>query len=133
MVCCLSLRKDYMNTYTHALYLFRRDLRLIDNTALNAAARSQTVSLGYIFDPTEYNGHSLRYLYESVTELAKNCARHGGVLNIWVGNTAEVLSGVLAHGKIDAVYSNAESSHHLTEQELVQKSRLLAARVPAGC
>jgi len=111
-----------MKTYTHALYLFHRDLRLIDNTALNAAAQAQSVSLGYIFDPAEYNGHSLRYLYESVTELAMSCVRHGGVLNIWVGNTVEILSGVLAHGKIDAVYSNAESSHHLTEQELALQS-----------
>jgi deoxyribodipyrimidine photo-lyase len=111
-----------MKKYTHALHLFRRDLRLIDNTALNAAAGAQSVSVGYVFDSADYTPHSLRYLSTAVIELAKSCARHEGMLNIWAGTTAKVLATVLKHEAIDAVYMNVSSAGHLTEQEQALQS-----------
>ena len=40
--------------YSHCLFLFRRDLRMIDNTGLAAmAAKSKKITVGFIFERDE--------------------------------------------------------------------------------
>ena len=47
-----------MPYYKKSLFIFRRDLRLFDNTGLNAAlARSEQVLSAFIFDPRQIEPH----------------------------------------------------------------------------
>jgi deoxyribodipyrimidine photo-lyase len=56
-----------MTTYQRALHIFRRDLRLDDNTALNAALESaREVIPCFIFNDTQVAPHP----YRSVNGLA---------------------------------------------------------------
>lgn len=52
---------DDMRHYAKSLFIFRRDLRLIDNVGLNAAlAQSQQVVLAFILDPRQIEMHPYR-------------------------------------------------------------------------
>lgn len=101
---------------TTALHLFRRDLRLSDNTALAAAAHQHTsVIVGFIFDPrqvSDQNGYkslkALRFLCESLSELSEAVSRAGGTLNIWYGQSEKVLSHILTNHDITSVHVNAD-------------------------
>ena len=47
-----------MTLYERALFIFRRDLRIDDNTALNEALRlSKQVLTCFIFDPRQISPH----------------------------------------------------------------------------
>jgi len=65
-----------MKRYSAALYIFRRDLRLHDNTALNQALRdSDAVLPCFIFDPRQVEKHpyqslpALQFMLQSLGEL----------------------------------------------------------------
>jgi len=102
--------------HAHALFLFRKDLRLEDNTGLIAAAKgARKVSVGFIFDPMQVGKgnhykslQALRFLLQSLEEIKEKVQEQGGVLNIWHGPSDEILASVLKHSGIDAVFVNAD-------------------------
>jgi len=110
--------------YHHILHLFRRDLRLVDNTALEEA-RTQAIkiSLGFIFDPAQIKPHqyqskpALHVLCKSLAELAEQTSLAGGVLNIWHGDPIKILEAVLEHEPIDAVSINADYTPFSTARD----------------
>ncbi|MGM5487376.1 MAG: cryptochrome/photolyase family protein [Nanobdellota archaeon] len=61
--------------YNHALFIFRRDLRTVDNTALNEASRlSKKVTCAFFFDPRQrdhayFSPHAFQFMLESLKEL----------------------------------------------------------------
>jgi len=102
--------------YNHALHLFRRDLRLVDNTALYAAADlAEKVSVGFIFDPKQVDTnkyksfYALAFMVDSLKELAQEVDEKGGVFNFWYAPAAQQLSSILSADKdIDVVMVNAD-------------------------
>ncbi len=102
--------------YAHALHIFRRDLRLVDNTALHAAAdAAEKVSVGFVFDPQQVDAnkyksiYALAFMVESLTELAHEVSERDGVFNFWYASPAKQLDAVLSHHTdIDAVFVNAD-------------------------
>ena len=65
-----------MKRYGTSLYIFRRDLRLYDNTALNEAIRlSNNVIPCFIFDPRQIEPHAyqskpgLHFMLQSIIDL----------------------------------------------------------------
>ena len=65
-----------MPTYSTSFFIFRRDLRLQDNTGLNLALKqSDHVLCGFIFDPKQINDHpyqskpGLQFMLESLKDL----------------------------------------------------------------
>lgn len=66
-----------MISYNTTLFIFRRDLRLIDNSALNVALRSsKQVIASFIFDDCQIKAHSyqskpaLHLMLQSLADLA---------------------------------------------------------------
>lgn len=100
--------------YDRSVFIFRRDLRLVDNTALYAAAQeSKEVLLCFIFDPRQKNhdyfsSPGFQFLCESLKDLQNACAEAGSKLFIFSGLPEDVLQDVHANAPIAAVYTNAD-------------------------
>ncbi len=98
-----------------SLFIFRRDLRLFDNTALQAACReSQQVDCCFIFDPRQVEEHpylsrpGLAFLCHSLTELAEELKSAGGRLNFYYAQADQVLQSILSRQEHQAVYINRD-------------------------
>ncbi len=99
-----------------SLYLFRRDLRIEDNTALNAALLSgNPVTTAFIVDPyllKKWSGaeRRLAFLFQSLVELARALQQHGCELVVRVGEPAEIVSALITQGEYSRVFVNRDYS-----------------------
>ena len=101
--------------FSNSLFIFRRDLRLIDNRGLLAACRdSETVHLCFIFNPAQTQPHSyqsmpaLQFMLESLQELSEEAQKISACLSFFYGSPEEVLDKLLSKQKFDAVYFNRD-------------------------
>jgi deoxyribodipyrimidine photo-lyase len=104
-----------MTTYDRSLHIFRRDLRLHDNSALNAAlSSSKEVVLCFIFNDAQVKEHRYRsanglaFMIESLEELDKEVTSKGGKLLFLHGEPQTVVSRLIADLGIDAVFVNKD-------------------------
>ncbi len=91
---------------------FRNDLRIFNNDAFNEATKSGNILPIFIFDkeyyklPTSSSFH-LDFLKSSLEELTKMLIeKYNSKLNIYYGNTLEILSHLIDKFKINEIYSN---------------------------
>lgn len=93
---------------------FRRDLRISDNPALQAAIASQRKVIAlYIYESDvgrAYGGASLWWLHYSLQALSEDIARLGGVLVKRKGSANAVLNTLIAQSDACAVYWNRRYS-----------------------
>ena len=101
--------------YRKSLFLFRRDLRADDNTALIRAQRSSdTVLTAFIFDPRQIgrnellNHNALHFMLVSLIELEQELGRRGGGLSFLTGVPEDLLRELLRGHGIEAVFVNSD-------------------------
>ncbi|WP_019866649.1 cryptochrome/photolyase family protein [Methylovulum miyakonense] len=106
-----------MSEYQTSLFLFRRDLRLADNTALNAALRfSAQVIAGFVLDERQIQPHpyqsqpALQFMRESLAELAVQCKAIGAELSLFQGLPSQVIEDLHKQHAIQAVFFNRDYS-----------------------
>lgn len=100
--------------YKKSLFIFRRDLRLPDNTGLNAALRnSEKVVTVFIFDPKQIGSinnyrtmNGIQFMVESLQDLEKQLKAKKGHLNLMHGSNERVISSIIHSEKIDAIFLN---------------------------
>lgn len=104
-----------MKQYSRSLHIFRRDLRLEDNSALNAAlANSDEVVTCFIFNDAQVGNHPYRsanglaFMIESLEELTQQVHKAGGLLLILHGEPQKVVSSLISTLQIKAVYFNKD-------------------------
>ncbi|MDX5329044.1 MAG: deoxyribodipyrimidine photo-lyase, partial [Marinobacter sp.] len=95
------------------LYWFTRDLRMHDNAALLAAARSDMLLCVYVVDPRWFaNGpfqcramgeHRWRFLWQSLTDLERSLRALGQRLHIAFGEPEQALPGLVHQHSVDRV------------------------------
>ena len=85
-----------MSHYKNSVFIFRRDLRLQDNTGLNEALRvSKQVLPCFIFDPRQIEPHpyqskpALQFMLQSLTDLQQQLKAVGAELG--ADNTEDAL------------------------------------------
>jgi deoxyribodipyrimidine photo-lyase len=125
-----------MKHYGKSLFIFRRDLRLADNTGLNAALQqSQQVLACFIFDPRQIETHpyqsqpALQFMLQALQDLQQQIAEHGGVLYLFNGSPEQVIGNLKQRQTIEAVFVNRDytpfSRHRDADlQRLCQDLRL---------
>ena len=98
-----------------SLFVFRRDLRLYDNTGLRAAlAESETVIPCFIFDPRQietnrYRGNSsIQFMLESLSDLAGELKKKNSRLFVFYGQAQSVIEELIERESIDAIYLNRD-------------------------
>jgi len=96
--------------YEYGVYIFRKDLRIIDNRGLiKLSEKSKEIIPIFIFDTyqiDETNNNknylsypSFRFLCESITDLSKIINKEKSELNIFYGKIDEILEKVIKHMK----------------------------------
>ncbi len=105
-----------MKPYATGLMIFRRDLRIEDNTALlTALQKSKTIIPLFIFDPTQqeqnnsfFSAPAFTFMIESLIDLEQTLQKHD--LQLWhtIGNPSKVVEKLLRLGIYDAVFFNAD-------------------------
>jgi len=111
--------------YNNSLFIFRRDLRLIDNTALNhALSQSINVIPCFIFDPrqiTEKNeyksNNAIQFMIESLQELDTLLKKKTGKLYIFYGKAEDIVKNIIAQQLIDAVFINRDYTPFSIERD----------------
>lgn len=101
--------------YQLALHIFRRDLRLQDNTALIEALRaSQQVIVCFIFDKRQIahnpykSEHCIQFMLQSLSELEQALQAKSAKLYYFYGIAEEIVAELITQQKIDAVFINRD-------------------------
>ena len=104
-----------MKPFSLSIHLFRRDLRLDDNTALIAAlSQSEKVMPVFIFDERQltdnpYKGNnSFEFMLNSLTELDEALKQKGSQLYCFKGIAHEILIRIFSSMIVDALFVNRD-------------------------
>lgn len=104
-----------MKKYRKSLFIFRRDLRLDDNTGLiKALEESQEVFPVFFLDKrlledNKYKSdNAIQFMSESLKDLHEDLLRKGSRLNIIHGIPEETLGGIITDYEIESVYFNRD-------------------------
>lgn len=104
-----------MKRYQKSLCIFRRDLRLADNTALNfALEQSRQVILAFIFDPRQIEPHpyqsqpALQFMLQALRDLQQQIAEQGGLLYLFNDHPERVITRLRSDLNIEAVFVNRD-------------------------
>ena len=114
-----------------SVFLFHRDFRLVDNSALNMAVRSGSKILPvFIFNPGQidekrnpYFSHpSVQFMCESLIELDSELTRLGSRLLMLQGETIAVLEGLHRASKLKSLFCNRDFTVFAQERDSAIRS-----------
>lgn len=104
-----------MTCYSTSLFIFRRDLRLHDNTALHEALwLSMRVIPCFIFDPRQIEPHpyqskpGLQFMLQSIDDLQQQLQSEGGTLALYHARPEHVVKQLFEQQQIQAVFINRD-------------------------
>ena len=106
-----------------AVYWFRCDLRLSDNTALHAAlAAAETVVPIFIFDPKileseDVSANQAAFMIECLGSLEKDVARAGSKLIFRHGRILDEMETVLRESRAEALFFNRDYEPYARERD----------------
>lgn len=110
--------------YRLALHIFRRDLRLQDNTALiEALSSSEKVIPCFIFDSRQvdentYKGeHCIQFMLNSLHELNADLQKKGSQLYFFSGIAEDIIKRLLQDDRIEAVFVNRDYTPFSLERD----------------
>lgn len=128
-----------MAKHKRALHIFRRDLRLHDNTALQAALSSASeVVTCFVFNDAQAGKHRYRsvnglaFMIESLEELARDIEARGGRLLVLHGEHDEAVGQLIRELEIDAVFFNKDYTPFSRARDAAIEKRCQALSVPCS-
>lgn len=108
-----------------AVFWFRRDLRLHDNTCLFRALTSGMRVLPiFIFDTSILDklnkpfDRRVEFIYNTIEQLKKQITKHGSNLQVHLGKPKEVIENICQTYKVTAVYANSDYEPYATQRDL---------------
>ncbi|CAD6368756.1 Deoxyribodipyrimidine photolyase [metagenome] len=112
-----------MPKYKKTLFIFRRDLRLEDNTGLIYALKnSEEVIPCFIIDVEIMNKlkksiFRIKFLNESLLDLDEQLIKKNRRLKIFKGKTEEIVKKIILEQKIDGVFLNGDYTKFAQKKE----------------
>ena len=107
-----------------SLFIFRRDLRLEDNSGLIFALKSsEKVIPAFIFTPEQIdqnplkNDHCIRFMIESLQDLEDQLHKKGGNLYLFMGKVEEVVSKLILKLNFEALVVNRDYTPYSIERD----------------
>ena len=101
--------------YNLGLYIFRRDLRVLNNNAFaHALKECKKIIPIFIFTPTQISKNlyksdkSVQFMIESLSDLNENLHKYNGKLHCFYGDNDEIIKYIIKNYSIDAVYVNED-------------------------
>jgi len=121
----VKYQKQRTRGLKNSLFIFRRDLRISDNTALSDALnRSDKVYTCFIFDPrqitdkNEYKSqNAVQFMLNSIKTLKKSLQKKGGQLALFNGNSDEVIASIIDNNPVDAIFMNRDYTPFAIERD----------------
>ncbi len=119
------------------IVIFRRDLRIYDNTAFALASKMcYEVLPCFIFDPRQIENNPYRgdfavhFIVESIEDLKTEIIKRGGKLFVFYGKPDEVLQKIFSYIQYDALFVNKDytpfSKKRDSEIEMFCKGKCIA-------
>lgn len=107
-----------------SLFIFRRDLRIEDNTGLIFALKSSEIVIpAFIFTPEQIeknpfgSAHCLKFMIECLQDLEGQLKGKGGKLYFFKGNPEEIADRCLSKLKIEALIVNRDYTPYSQERD----------------
>ena len=131
-----------MTKYENGLFIFRRDLRIIDNVGLNLAnSLCKRVYPIFIFTPEQVTSankfksvNAVQFMIESLQDLTSQISKMGGKLICFYGDNPTIVSQLIKELDINMVCFNADYSPYAIQRELsiIQVCDKLSVQVEYG-
>jgi deoxyribodipyrimidine photo-lyase len=114
-----------MTKYENGLFIFRRDLRVIDNNGLNLANDiCKKIYPIFIFTPEQVTGankyksdNAIQFMIESLQDLSVKISKMGGHLMCFYGNNNSIVSYLIKTLEIDVVCFNVDYTPYALHRE----------------
>jgi deoxyribodipyrimidine photo-lyase len=111
--------------YQNGLFIFRRDLRIIDNISLNHLAKNcKNIYTIFIFTPeqiTEKNpyksNNAVQFMLECLTQLREDIEKRGGYLYTFYGENTKMTEYLIKQLKIDCIAYNKDITPYATQRD----------------
>jgi deoxyribodipyrimidine photo-lyase len=111
--------------FDNGLFIFRRDLRLIDNNGLNLLnERCKNIYTIFIFTPEQVGAgnkyksdNSVQFMIESLGDLTSNISKMGGQLYTFYGHNDKVVADCIKAFNIDVVCFNLDITPYARERD----------------
>jgi deoxyribodipyrimidine photo-lyase len=108
--------------FKKSLFVFRRDLRLEDNTGLiQALEKSESVIPCFVYDDkikkSNVSEFRWNFLNESLLELNAELKKKKSLLQIFQGNPPDVIGKIILENNLDAVFLNADFSKYSQQRD----------------
>lgn len=117
--------------YKNSLFIFHRDLRLEDNTALNMALKeSENVFCCFIFDEKQikkneyFSKNAFSFMIDSLEELSEELKKFDSNLNFFYGKSEKVIETIVKENNIGAVYFNKDYTPFAIKRDILITSIL---------
>lgn len=112
-------------SFENGLFIFRRDLRIIDNNGLNLLnEKCKNIYTIFIFTPEQVGStnkyksdNSVQFMIESLEDLSKKINSFGGHLYTFYGNNNKVISDCIKAFNINVVCFNLDYSPYARERD----------------
>ena len=110
--------------FEKGLFVFRRDLRVIDNIGLNQAWKQcKKVYACFIFTPEQVvnnefkSNNAVQFMIESLDELRKQVRAKGGDLYTFYGKQDQIISNLIDELNIESVFFNKDYSPYALKRD----------------
>ena len=112
-----------------SIFWFRRDLRLIDNTALNYCLENKNVLSIFIFDSQitsqfDKNDPRITFIYNSLKNIHHELIKHGSHLEVFQGNILKIWEEITQKYQVASVYCNEDYEPYAIKRDLQVKEFL---------
>ena len=117
---------------TVSIFWFRRDLRLEDNSALNAALSGQEKVLPiFIFDKNiledlQKDDPRISFIHSTLQTIDKELRYHGSALNCFHGRIESVIKQLIEKYNVTNVYFNKDYEPYAIKRDMAVQSILLS-------
>jgi deoxyribodipyrimidine photo-lyase len=111
--------------FENGLFIFHRDLRIVDNNALNLLSEMcKNVYTIFIFTPEQISSsnkyksnNAIQFMIESLQDLEKQIHNKGGKLYVFYGKDNKIIANFINTCKIDIVSFNLDYSPFARERD----------------
>ena len=106
---------------SYSVVWFKRDLRLHDHVALNAALKLGPVLCLYLIEPSLWRAPDVstqhyQFILESLRELYLALKQRGAILHVVTGEAVEIFQKIHLHNPFVSIFSHEETGNWLSYQ-----------------
>lgn len=110
--------------FENGLFIFRRDLRIVDNNGLNLLnSKCKNIFTIFIFTPEQVStnkyksNNAVQFMIESLQDLASQISKNGGHLYTFYGKNNKIVADCIEAFNIDIVCFNLDYSPYAKERD----------------